>query len=228
MSKRKGAPSLLEKPSKMAKNEVPPSGHDQFGLQCENFHDDILNTLLQLEITIPEGWVEMQRMQIQFSHIQQLVEWMILVCKDLKQNEKTMMLAVKYLRCFLSRRELENPSYNFQLLGITCIFIASKINESPEYRIPAQLSSIMTGDTYTINEIEKMERTIVTTLEFDLFVSTIYDFFPFFRKYVGIPTSNYDFAANNEVCSCCIKLSIVILLLPHLKNDAIPTTVPRY
>ncbi|XP_064615324.1 G2/mitotic-specific cyclin-B2-like [Liolophura sinensis] len=100
-----------------------------------------------------------------------LVDWLILVQDHLDLLQKTLHMTIALIDRFLDREVVELN--NLQLLGITCLFIASKYHErfSPELSVLVHL----TDNTYTPREIIMMERYVLRVLRFDLsFPSAIF------------------------------------------------------
>ncbi|XP_055003676.1 cyclin N-terminal domain-containing protein 2 isoform X2 [Boleophthalmus pectinirostris] len=87
-----------------------------------------------------------------------LVDWLI------KVHDETLFLAIHLLNRTL--RLLKVPTANLQLLGMVCLFIAAKKEESllPEV---SDLCYVM-DYTYTKSQLLRMERKVLSRLKFDL------------------------------------------------------------
>lgn len=58
-----------------------------------------------------------------------LLDWLIEVCEVYKLHRETYYLAMDYIDRFLSLHNEPVPKNQLQLIGITCLFIASKVEE---------------------------------------------------------------------------------------------------
>lgn len=56
-----------------------------------------------------------------------LLDWLIEVCEVYKLHRETYYLAMDYIDRFLSLHNEPVPKNQLQLIGITCLFIASKV-----------------------------------------------------------------------------------------------------
>ncbi|KAM9853486.1 cyclin-P [Aulostomus maculatus] len=93
-----------------------------------------------------------------------LVDWVIQVHEGMRFQEETLYLAVHLLnRCL---RQLQVTLANLQLLGMVCLFIAAKREESllPEV---STLCFLM-DHTYTKHQLLRMERKVLCGLKFEL------------------------------------------------------------
>ncbi|KUJ06176.1 uncharacterized protein LY89DRAFT_556309, partial [Mollisia scopiformis] len=101
-----------------------------------------------------------------------LLEWIVQVRERLSLAPETLFLCVNYIDRFLSRKTISVGK--LQLVGATAIFIAAKYEESvpPKYEesSPPSVGDIVhMGDGgYTVDEILKAERFMLSMLEFEL------------------------------------------------------------
>ncbi|XP_061453458.1 cyclin-P isoform X2 [Rhineura floridana] len=93
-----------------------------------------------------------------------VVDWLVQVHEYLDLADETLYLAVYLMNAYMKAGKV--PVRSLQLLGITCLFLACKVEESalPE---PAQLCS-MTEDSFSPTELLRMERKILRRLQFEL------------------------------------------------------------
>ncbi|KAM4566647.1 cyclin-P [Odontesthes bonariensis] len=93
-----------------------------------------------------------------------LVDWIIQVHELMQFQDETLYLAVHLLN--RSLRQLKVTTANLQLLGLVCLFLAAKKEESllPEVSV---LCSLM-DNTYSKNQLLRMERKVLCALKFDL------------------------------------------------------------
>ncbi|XP_043974878.1 cyclin N-terminal domain-containing protein 2 isoform X2 [Gambusia affinis] len=93
-----------------------------------------------------------------------LVEWIIQVHELLQFQEETLYLAIHLLNHSL--RQLKVSVANLQLLGMVCLFLAAKKEESLLPEVSA-LCSLM-DHAYTKHQLLRMERKVLCALKFDL------------------------------------------------------------
>ncbi|CAG6006395.1 unnamed protein product [Menidia menidia] len=93
-----------------------------------------------------------------------LVDWIIQVHELVHFQEETLYLAVHLLN--RSLRQLKVTTANLQLLGMVCLFLAAKKEETllPEV---SGLCSLM-DNAYTRNQLLRLERKVLCALKFDL------------------------------------------------------------
>jgi len=93
-----------------------------------------------------------------------LVDWMIQVQHHLLLSQETLYLAVGILDNVLHRRDVDPD--NLQLLGITSLLIASKLEEY----YPAEIKKLLhlTENSYNRFQVLQMERTILGVMEFQV------------------------------------------------------------
>lgn len=64
-----------------------------------------------------------------------LLDWMMHVCHDQSFSRQTLLLALNLVdMCLLKRQQAKST---LQLLGITCLFIAYKLEETDNYHFTA-------------------------------------------------------------------------------------------
>ncbi|KAM6933402.1 cyclin-P [Xenentodon cancila] len=161
------------------------------GLQSFHNLQALVPTLLRHEVEIalekldliwdrPYAWdlfLDMLRSQMQYSfpnadlprHFTDatraiLVDWIIQVHDLMNFQEETLYLAIHLLN--RSLRQLKVTTANLQLLGMVCLFLAAKKEESllPEV---SGLCSLM-DQAYTKHQLLRMERRVLCALKFDL------------------------------------------------------------
>jgi hypothetical protein len=95
-----------------------------------DYVDDIISTLLRTErkyLVSPENLLKVQS-EINYCMRGILVDWMIEVADHFKLAAQTLHLSVNYVDRYLSAFPIKRES--LQLVGVTCIFIASKYEEN--------------------------------------------------------------------------------------------------
>ena len=93
-----------------------------------------------------------------------LIDWLVEVQESFELNHETLYTAVKITDLYLSKKSITKE--DFQLLGITACLIASKVDE----RLPPPVEEFLyvCDDTYTREELLRMERKVLAVVGFDL------------------------------------------------------------
>ncbi|XP_064990926.1 cyclin-A2-1-like isoform X2 [Musa acuminata AAA Group] len=97
-----------------------------------------------------------------------LIDWLVEVSEEYKLVPDTLYLTVYMIDQFLSQNYIERQ--RLQLLGITCMLIASKYEEICTPRV--EQFCLITDNTYTKAEVLKMESQVLSYLGFQLSVPT--------------------------------------------------------
>ena len=94
-----------------------------------------------------------------------LIDWMVDVHASFQLKEQTLYLALSYLNEFESKSASFSKE-DYQLVGITCLWIASKYEEI----YPPRMSNYteVTANTYTLGQMRRMEEKILEKLAFNL------------------------------------------------------------
>ena len=118
-----------------------------------------------------------------------LVSWMMEVAAEYCLGRETIHLAINYLDRFLAASPWDAPAdgpqsridrQTLQLLGVTALFIAAKIEEI--HPPSAEDMAETTADACTVAGIFNMERTILSVLGWRLHAQTPYAFLKLFLK----------------------------------------------
>ena len=150
----------------------------------------------------------MSRHKIKLSIRTKMVDWMLEVFHSLNSNEETIFCAVKIMDKYIWKSEEILKSEDIHLIGIVCIYIASKTYDM----VPIQMNSLihLVGhDMFDQNCIKKMEKKIIKTINFDLMCPNTYEFIQFIL---------YDFYSNNKENIVGLKLK---KMLDILENNSI-------
>lgn len=107
-----------------------------------------------------------------------LVDWLIEIHNRFPFRRKTLFQTIYILDLYLSKKAIQRN--NFQLLGIACLLIASKVNEIYYPKLEKFVDS--TDGAYTIQELLNMEIDVMQTLNFDIFSPTPEDFYDVISK----------------------------------------------
>jgi hypothetical protein len=100
-----------------------------------------------------------------------LIDWLIDVHKKFKLKEKTLFMAVNLIDRFLQIVQVRKQ--NFQLLGISCLFLASKYEEI--YPPPLKEYSYVCADAYTNDQLKLMESDVLNLMNFKLVFSSTFE-----------------------------------------------------
>lgn len=97
-----------------------------------------------------------------------LVDWLIEVSEEYKLHRETLFLAVNYIDRFLSYMSVQRGK--LQLVGAASMFLASKYEEI--YPPDVGEFAYITDDTYTKQQVLRMEHLVLKVLTFDVAVPT--------------------------------------------------------
>lgn len=109
-----------------------------------------------------------------------LVDWLNEVAQEYKLRSDTLYLAVHYTDRFLSLHNASVERSKLQLVGVTCVLIASKYYEAQPPTVDDFVQ--ITDYTYKREELLKMETLVLNTLDFALTGATCIDFLARFVK----------------------------------------------
>ncbi|KAI3728195.1 hypothetical protein L6452_16827 [Arctium lappa] len=113
-----------------------------------------------------------------------LIDWLVEVCEEYGLASETFYLTVALIDQYLSKKCIGKR--RLQLLGITCMLIASKYEEICAPRV--EDFCFITDSTYTRGEVLEMEHEILDLLSFQLSVPTTRKFL---RRFLLAAQSSY-------------------------------------
>ncbi|KAH7954104.1 hypothetical protein HPB49_015569 [Dermacentor silvarum] len=101
-----------------------------------------------------------------------LVDWLVEVAEEYQLHNETLFLAVSYVDRFLSSMSVQRT--RLQLVGTASLLIAAKFEEI----YPPEVSEFVyiTDDTYTKQQVLRMEQVVLKVLSFDVSSPTAYAF----------------------------------------------------
>lgn len=112
-----------------------------------------------------------------------LIDWIVAVTTHFNMQTETLYLAVSYIDRFLSK--MKTVKSKLQLVGTAALMIAAKFEE---ISVPSVDDYVyLTDDSYTCEEVIKMEKLILRVFAFDVMVPTAIDFLKLYCHYAGLP-----------------------------------------
>jgi len=101
-----------------------------------------------------------------------LVDWLITVHRKFKLSQATYFLAINMVDRYLAQKQVQKAS--LQLLGCTCLWIASKYHEiyAPEMGAFVCISH----NAFSTYDLTAMEKDVLKTLSFELTVPTVMNY----------------------------------------------------
>jgi len=116
-----------------------------------------------------------------------LVDWLIEVVEEFRLSHQVLLLGVDYLDRVLSVLRITKES--LQLIGITCLFIASKFDGSDNNYCLDDFVSVTDG-LYSRSQAIAAEQEVLGSLEFRLVTSTISTFLPGYLAIAGLENND--------------------------------------
>ena len=151
------------------------------GEYIDEIFDNLIDEEKDLNWKINPNYFENQT-EINQSMRSILIDWLIDVHNKFQFKEETIYIAIYIIDNYLSKRIIKR--HKFQLLGITSLVIASKVNEIYIRRISDYV--FITDNAYNIEDIKCMEEEISKTLNFNFLVPSALSFYEIIAKKVGI------------------------------------------
>ena len=117
-------------------------------------------------------YMELHQRDITVSMRGILIDWLVEVAQEYNQSAETLFLSISYIDGYLSKARCVRSK--LQLIGITCMHIASKYQEI----YPPAITEFcyITDNTYDRDELIEMERKLLDVLDFKLSVPTTWMF----------------------------------------------------
>ncbi|KAJ6957253.1 hypothetical protein D5086_031602 [Populus alba] len=165
---------------------------------CSLYAPDIYNNIRAKELDQRPSIDYMEKLQHDISPSMRgiLIDWLVEVSEEYSLVPDTLYLTVNLIDRFLSQNYIEKQ--RLQLLGVTCMLIASKYEEICAPRV--EEFCFITDNTYTRGEVLKMESQVLNFLHFHLSVPTTKSFL---RRFIQaaqasckVPCVELEFLAN--------------------------------
>ncbi|VFQ86833.1 unnamed protein product [Cuscuta campestris] len=153
---------------KIAENETDVDAKSSDPQMCAAYVSEIYEYMRQLEMQdgrrpLPD-YIEKVQRDISANMRGILVDWLVEVAEEYKLLSDTLYLAVAYVDRFLSMKAITRQ--NLQLLGVSSMLIAAKYEEiSPPH---VEDFCYITDNTYSKDEVVKMEAYILKFLKFEM------------------------------------------------------------
>ncbi|XP_021283658.1 putative cyclin-A3-1 [Herrania umbratica] len=174
---RLAKPALKEK-KKEAQDEkdVDIDAKSDDPQMCGHYVSDIYEYLHQMEVDpkrrpLPD-YIEKVQKDVTANMRGILVDWLVEVAEEYKLVSDTLYMTISYIDRFLSLNTLNRQ--RLQLLGVSSMLIASKYEEINPPNV--EDFCYITDNTYTKDEVVKMEADILKSLKFELGNPTIKTF----------------------------------------------------
>jgi hypothetical protein len=119
-----------------------------------------------------------------------LVNWLVDVHFKFKLLAETLYLTINLIDRFTERQDISR--LNYQLVGITAMLIASKYEEIYAPEIKDFL--FITDNAYNKEQILKMERNMLRTLDFDITVPSMFRFLERYAKIANCDDLIFNFS----------------------------------
>ncbi|KAB5541274.1 hypothetical protein DKX38_014248 [Salix brachista] len=175
----------------------------QTGLRRCSYASSIYRYLQSLEVEdnrrcLPNYMREVQN-DVLVNMREILVDWLVEVAEEYRLVSDTLYLTVSYIDRFLSSQALSRN--NLQLLGVSCMLIASKYEEIS----PPNVESFchITDNSCTKDQVLDMEKQVLKSLNYEM----------------GAPTT-INFLRQNLAESCSRKLRSRLTYLCYIQNSS--------
>ena len=132
-----------------------------------------------------------------------LIDWLFEVNCKLKFKEETFFITVYIIDSYLSQKFV--PRRKFQLLGVTALFIATKLNEI--FTGSVRDYAFITDNAYTESEILDMEEDICKILNFNFLIPNCLSFFEIVSKKIGVDKDFKKYHFGKFIMQCFLMSS---------------------
>ena len=134
-----------------------------------------------------------------------VIEWLSYTVCYFSQSNETLFMSINIMDRYISKKRISLN--NFQLVAISAYLIASKY-EDTNYPLINDLIYI-SKNIYTQNDIISMEKDILTTLNFDIFSVSSYQFFSFFYLFTNSNNKILFYLGNLILELCLLNIEIM-------------------
>ncbi|WOG98970.1 hypothetical protein DCAR_0418316 [Daucus carota subsp. sativus] len=167
---------------------------------CSAYVSDVYEYLKQMEMETKRrpmmNYIEQVQKDVTSNMRGVLVDWLVEVSLEYKLLPETLYLAISYVDRYLSVNVLNRQK--LQLLGVSSFLIASKYEEIKPKNVADFVD--ITDNTYSQQEVVKMEADLLKTLKFEMGSPTVKTFLGRFIRAVqenpDVPKLKFEFLAN--------------------------------
>ncbi|KDP41661.1 hypothetical protein JCGZ_16068 [Jatropha curcas] len=190
--KQKNKVKPKSKKAILVNNEDVPKedidGRSEDPQMCGPYASDIYEYLHKMEVEpkrrpLPD-YIEQVQKDVSPNMRGILVDWLVEVAQEYKLVSDTLYLTVSYIDRFLSLKVLNRQK--LQLLGVSSMLIASKYEEISPPNV--EDFCYITDNTYTKDEVVKMEADLLKSLKFELGSPTVKTFL---RRFTNVAQEDY-------------------------------------
>jgi hypothetical protein len=103
-----------------------------------------------------------------------MIDWMIEVLSSYKCSETSFFIALETLDLYLSKETNSLENKDIHLIGVTCMFIASKYEEVQPISIKTFHNKI-SHQRFSPQEIRHQESTILSVLDYSICKFSVYE-----------------------------------------------------
>lgn len=132
-----------------------------------------------------------------------LLKWLMQVGRKFQVRDETMQICVQLIDFMLLHERTQISKGNFQLLGVTSLFVASKYNEIHTFE--ADKYVYLCDGLYNLGQLFEMESLILTTTNFNMQ-------FPSLHQFTGLAIQHYQLELNTTINEL-MKLSLFDFML---------------
>lgn len=143
----------------------------------------------------PSDYMDRKQREINSQMRGILIDWLVEVAEEYKLKGETLYLAVNYIDRFLAKLPVQRGK--LQLVGITCMLIAAKYEEI--YAPAVDEFVYISDNTYTRDEVLKMESVVLNSLGFELTVASIQNFLSRYLKAGQLLSEDRTKRSNEEL-----------------------------
>jgi hypothetical protein len=104
-----------------------------------------------------------------------MIDWMVEVLYAFNSEPQTFFYAVHIMDLFISKTSHEIANSDIHLIGIVCIYIASKMEDI----IPLRMSNVIKHlghNKFEESQVKNLQKMILETIEFEIICTSAYDF----------------------------------------------------
>ncbi|KAK3146754.1 hypothetical protein QOZ80_3BG0271480 [Eleusine coracana subsp. coracana] len=202
----KAKPKLRPAPSVAVAEDGEEDGDPQL---CKPYASDIYSYLRSMEAEAKRrpatDYIAAVQVDVTANMRSILVDWLVEVAEEYKLVSDTLYLTVSYIDRFLSSNALNRQK--LQLLGVSAMLIASKYEEISPPNV--EDFCYITDNTYTKQEVVKMESDILNVLKFEMGNPTTKTFLRIFIKSAHEDNKKYPSLSLEFLGSYLAELSLL-------------------